>query len=954
MQFKKIILLLFFFSSFCSFSQESLIGTFYGGWARNKGDYIWIKDHGQEAQLVAVGDVNGDGFEDAITVTSGTWNVALSESYTDYSGKIVRHFGKISTFLEDFGTDADNFLVGDINGDSKSDIAIFTQSTGKWEFAISTGTSFDSTSITITNFGSSGSHPFLSDVNGDKKVDAVTYDAETWKVAINTGIGFESPQIFAENPGTPEAKPALADVNGDEKSDAIRILSGSVIVEESDGTSFNQPYSWKNGLICDEIMFADVDGDKKADLIIYNEHYKGKQNRGRWDFAPSNGNNAFGEFVFWCGSHGSYDVKMRHSKGLPKAHRFFTGYVQSSKTSEYGVSPIAFNKDYGHWQVMPPFNMFPGITTPNWYCSWHYNNRAAIPLIDDEYYGFDAEDDTFAVLSLVKAMADADIDFVMLDQTNPWEALLKAHQLFAYAVCQWNKVPGNRKVKYAICGKYKNNAGEVEASAKSTLEDFIHHPDFGGEENYQFPDGKPLLVCYGGVQQKHKKWANYTGSKTNAGKFTLKWMDGSIWPSSTSIDPFNKGNWYGWYLPEGTLENKEQMVVQPGFYNGNAFTSRWYKGTEGDWYRRNWDKVLLNNPKAVTIISFVGDPEQNDVFNMAPGKYAYAMNKTEHRSYPEMYWEMTKDYIQNYRLLRRGEIQQIAEYGTEEISDSKMVVNFTKRFSETPVVYASIEGEPGTKKISITNITTNSFYVEPEGITKGMDKLNWLAVLPGEWETPEGMKVSAQKNSASVESTGQMTVFKTSDTKTAGSICIETGKTEFWSGRFCTALKVENSGNEEVSFMIPRYFYDNLLTLNYSSNSDVQPVTKSTTNTEGTICYSSPYVPTSDTINVICFDGAGGCLYGKQLKTTAAITENRNNGIKLFPNPVHKTLNICREDPSQRALLEIVGMDSGITEICEIKRWQSSIDVSHLSQGVYLMRLNSQNEAGTERIIKIN
>ena len=67
MHLKRIILLLLVFSSFCSFAQENLIGTFYGGWARNKGDYIWIKDLGKDAPFFAVGDVNGDGFEDATT-----------------------------------------------------------------------------------------------------------------------------------------------------------------------------------------------------------------------------------------------------------------------------------------------------------------------------------------------------------------------------------------------------------------------------------------------------------------------------------------------------------------------------------------------------------------------------------------------------------------------------------------------------------------------------------------------------------------------------------------------------------------------------------------------------------------------------------------------------------------------------------------------------------------------
>lgn len=883
MQYKKIVLLLLVFNSFCSFSQENLIGTFYGGWARNKGDYIWIKNLGTEVRFLAVGDVNGDGYEDAFTANLGKLEVALSETYTNLAGRKVRHFGKKATWAGRFGVGKGNsvnngqYLVGELNGDSKTDMATFDEKRGNWEFALSTGDEFEIISTTIEGFGTIGNQPHLKDVNGDKMADAIIFDSGTWKVRLNNGKSFDPERTFVTGFGSTLSQTFMADVNGDGKADAVYYEEGDVYVAVSDGLRFVSPSLWLSGIKATKVMLGDATGDNLEDVILFHLKDSAGKKSGKWEICKSNGQDSFEDPELWCIEHGSGDRRNRITKSTPVAHEFMVGYVQSRKESGNGVSAIAINKNYGYWQVLPPQSLLNGVTSPKWYNSWHTWNRATLPRIGEQYYGFDAEEDSFAIAEIIKELAKIEIDYVLLDQTNPWGVLLKSYQVFANEISKWNKVPGNRKVKYAICGKGWKPIGpeDVEESARRSIGDFVNHPVYGSSENYQFVDGKPLLVIYGGGERKDRLWKEYAGNKSFANRFTLKWMDGHLYPEG--MDPDNKGDWYGWALVNGSYENAEQMVVQPGFFNHISFASRFKGGIEGDRYRRLfWDKVLLNKPDKVTIISLVGDHEQNDIYDMRIGDYPEEMGRTEHWSYPEMYWEMTRDYIQNYRLLKKGEIHQIAEYGRYEINNSKVTVNFTKQFSETPIVYGSIEGGTGRKRIRITNITSNSFDADMEGINIGLDKINWLAVLPGDWETPNGMKVSAHKKSGNVESNGQMMVLKTSEKKTAGSIWFEAGKTEFWSGRFCTALNVENSGKKELSFSLPRYFYDEILTLSYSLNCEVQPVVNSTSNTGGILSYSSVDVPRSDTINVISFDGGGGCLYGKSLKITPSISRNQN------------------------------------------------------------------------------
>ncbi len=900
-------------------SQESLVGTFYGGWPRNKGNYIWAGDLGQGARLITVGDVDGDGFEDAIISTDGVWEVALSESYTDLSGKNIRHFGKKKTWLQGFGAESDNLLVGDLNGNSLADLAVFCGFTGNWAFAYSDGNSFVKTQTEIKGFGIGSSHQFLADVNGDGLADAIAYTSGRWEVAINNRKGFDRPLVFADGFGDDGSTPYVADVTGDGRSDAISVHDGRIHVAQSDGISFvASTNAWLTIQAFDGIRFADGNGDKKADAILYHEHYREIMNQGRWEIAVSNGRDGFSEPVFWCDNHGSADVRGRPMKGLPAGHRFFTGYVQTPNTGPYGVSPIVFNDVHGFWQVMPPYKMFsndpyePG-SQPRWYCSWHVHNRGGLPLTGSDYYGFDAEDDSFAIAELIKELADAGIDFVLFDQTNNWDVLLKAYQVFAGEISKWNRVPGNRRVRYAICGSYKRHASEVERSAERTISDFLYNSEYGGKENYQYIDGKPLLVCYGGVENKHIDWEHYEGAKINADKFTLKWMDGGG-TRENSIGP-QKGDWYGWHLPEGTIENPDQMVVQPGFHSGHAgrnWSSRLVDGIEGDRYRKlGWDKVLLNQPKAVTIISFVGDAEQNDVYHMRTGDYPHDMGKTEHWSYPGMYWEMTKDYIKNYRELRQGKIECVGEYGRASINDSCLVIRYTAPFSVSPVVYVSLEGIPeaSVEHVQIAAVSTDSFTVSIMGTGAHTGMINWLAVLPGYWETPNGIKVAAgnvcadqypvtiklrdhfkaapalfsmaiplknndpiitMQSEVSAEAFTLGVSFLSGEAErpgTIGWIAIETGMSDMWSGRFCSALTLKRSDETMMDFTLPRYFYDRVLTLVKSSSGNagtsLPVIVDSTTNLGGVIRYPSSASSLPDTINLVSFDGGGGRLYGK-------------------------------------------------------------------------------------------
>jgi hypothetical protein len=277
-----------------------------------------------------------------------------------------------------------------------------------------------------------------------------------------------------------------------------------------------------------------------------------------------------------------------------------------------------------------------------------------------------------------------------------------------------------------------------------------------------------------------------------------------------------------------------------------------------------------------------------------------------------MYWEMTKDYIKEYRKIRDNKITRMAEYGRGEIQRNYLNVYFEEPFNEIPAVYANIEDESGDveKEIEIVKVTKSSFLVRVTGGILATAKFNWLAVVPGYWETSNGMKLAAGRyqtnrekmnikiedhfegppalfsafNSSINEGVAvlqQSAVSETSfefstplDRKThrsedAGWIAVETGKSGMWTGRFCTAVTLSNRNSRTVEFTLPRYFYDDVLTLvksNAGNNGGSgEPFVIKTSNLGGHVKYQKNSVPDSDILNIISFDGGGGSLYGSSL-----------------------------------------------------------------------------------------
>src|SRR5204863_438570 len=123
-------------------------------------------------------------------------------------------------------------LVGDFNGDGKSDIACHSGSGGNWHVGLSTGSGWNNP---VWTGGPGPRRPvgnqcFTGDFNGDGKSDIACYSGSggNWYVGLSSGSGWNSP-VWTGGPGPrlPVGNQCVVgDFSGDGKSD-IACYSGS-------------------------------------------------------------------------------------------------------------------------------------------------------------------------------------------------------------------------------------------------------------------------------------------------------------------------------------------------------------------------------------------------------------------------------------------------------------------------------------------------------------------------------------------------------------------------------------------------------------------------------------------------------------------------------------------------------------------------------------------------------
>ncbi|WP_373294312.1 FG-GAP-like repeat-containing protein, partial [Lentzea pudingi] len=169
-------------------------------------------------------------------------------------------------------------MSGDFNGDGRDDVVVFTQNADSdVHVALSTGTGFGPASRWHDFFAPPGEKPAVGDVNGDGRDDIIVFtggSAADVYVALSTGSGFGPAMKWHDFFAPGDEFPAVGDVNGDGRDDLIVFTRGNdadVHVALSTGTGYGPASKWHDFFApgAEEPRVGDFDGDGRDDIVVF-------------------------------------------------------------------------------------------------------------------------------------------------------------------------------------------------------------------------------------------------------------------------------------------------------------------------------------------------------------------------------------------------------------------------------------------------------------------------------------------------------------------------------------------------------------------------------------------------------------------------------------------------------------------------------------------------------------
>jgi M6 family metalloprotease-like protein len=237
-------------------------------------------------EVPAVGDFNGDGYDDVVTFLKNSNPTETGWVYVALNDKSGNFVGT-ARWNAFFSIDNEVPLTGDFNGDGKDDVITFLPGGGAF-VAVSNGSAFvDSRNwypAGVLMFA--GETPLVGDFNGDGRDDVAVRAGTSVYVSLSTGSAFGAPAAWTSNFQT--GVPKVGDVNGDGRDDLVGFVqatrsgspAGDVEVALSNGSTaftYGPPRHWHQNFAPDasyEPLLADLNGDGSMDILAV--HTSGK------------------------------------------------------------------------------------------------------------------------------------------------------------------------------------------------------------------------------------------------------------------------------------------------------------------------------------------------------------------------------------------------------------------------------------------------------------------------------------------------------------------------------------------------------------------------------------------------------------------------------------------------------------------------------------------------------
>jgi Phosphoesterase family/FG-GAP-like repeat len=215
---------------------------------------------------VLMGDFNGDGKTDIVARAAQTGDV-----WVGLSNGSTFQFSRWTTWST--GVTWADVRVGDFNGDGKADLVGRVQQTGQWWMGQSTGSSFSESLWATWSTAASWTDVSVGDFNGNGKDDIAGFSQGNgqWWVALSNGNSFTSNLWAKWSTGATWVDVQVGDFNGDGKADltARALQNGQWYAALSNGSAFNTSLwaTWSTGATWVDVKVGDFNGDGKTDII---------------------------------------------------------------------------------------------------------------------------------------------------------------------------------------------------------------------------------------------------------------------------------------------------------------------------------------------------------------------------------------------------------------------------------------------------------------------------------------------------------------------------------------------------------------------------------------------------------------------------------------------------------------------------------------------------------------
>jgi hypothetical protein len=267
----------------------------------------WIDGFCTRNESCAVGDVNGDGLDDAIRFVKSDGSAKDSDVWVALSDGT--RFLPPQKWQDYFCTLNETCAVADVNGDGFDDVVTFVKTNhgandSDVYVALSDGSRFGPGQRWADYFCTLDQTCAVGDVNGDGMADLITFvktnhganDSDV-NVALSTGSGFGAGQKWHERFCTLDQTCRVGDVNGDGRTDLLLFVKtdhgssdSDVWVSLSTGSGFGANQKWHDYMctLDETCAVGDVTGDGRSDAVAFVRTNNGVGDSDVW-IAPSTG-----------------------------------------------------------------------------------------------------------------------------------------------------------------------------------------------------------------------------------------------------------------------------------------------------------------------------------------------------------------------------------------------------------------------------------------------------------------------------------------------------------------------------------------------------------------------------------------------------------------------------------------------------------------------------------------